>query len=141
MKTLLDFLLRYFDFLYLNPQYRITDSTSSGSATINASLTLTGPVISWDLSNDRGQITFAVAPTQFARSPDNWFRLSLIRQYLDDYDETNVVSPVETVAWTRDNIGRIEELFSDTAVARSCDELIALAKSLAIKYFGPSKDE
>ncbi|ORA85355.1 hypothetical protein K3U93_00130 [Mycobacterium malmoense] len=139
MKTLLEFFLQYFDFLYLDPRYRITDSKTSGSQTINASLTLTGPLISWDLFNDRGQMGFAIAPTQLAESPDNWFRLSLVRQYLDDYDETNFVSPPATVAWVRDNLGRIEELFSDAKAARSCEELLTLAKSLANKYFGPPK--
>jgi len=41
MRTLLQFFLEYFDFLYLDPRYRITDSTTAGE-TINASLTITG---------------------------------------------------------------------------------------------------
>lgn len=75
-----------------------------------------------------------------AKSPDNWSRVSLIRQYLDDYDKTNVVSREATVAWIRDNLARIEDLFTDAKAARSFEELIALAKSLAIKYFGPPKE-
>lgn len=62
MKTLLEFFLRHFDFPYLDPSYRITDSTTSGNPLINASLRLTGPVISWDLSNDRGQVRIIIAP-------------------------------------------------------------------------------
>jgi hypothetical protein len=139
MKTLLEFFMRYFDFLYLDPRYRITDSTTSGAASIDAGLTLTGPVISWSLHNNRGKIGFGVAPTQFAASPENWFRIPVVRQYLDDYDETNFPSPEATVAWIRDNLGRIEELFSDTSAAGSCKALIALEESLATKYFGPPK--
>jgi hypothetical protein len=139
VKALLEFFLRYCDFLYLNPRYRITDSRTSGAATTDAALTLTGPVVSWSLHNNRGQIGFGVAPTQFAASPENWFRISVIRQYLDHYDETNVVTPVEAAAWIRENLGRIEELFSDASAARTCDALIALEESLAVKYFGPPK--
>lgn len=139
MRTLLEFYLQYCNFLYLDPRYRITNSKTSENPAINAALTLTGPLISWDLANDRGQMAFAIAPTRLATSPDNWFRISLVRQYLDDYDETNVVSPVATVAWIRDNLTRIEQLFSDAQATRSCEELIALAKSLANKYFGPPK--
>ncbi|WP_083562195.1 hypothetical protein [Mycobacterium malmoense] len=139
MKTLLEFYLQYFNFLYLDPRYHITNSETSGNLTINASLTLTGPLISWNLFNDRGQMGFAIAPTQLAASPENWFRISVVRQYLDNYDETNFVPPEATVAWTRDNLGRIEELFSETTAASSCKALIALEESLANKYFGPPK--
>lgn len=137
MKTLLEFYLKYCDFLYLDPHYRITDSRTSGSATIDAGLTLTGPVVSWSLHNNRGQIGFGVAPTHSAASPENWFRISIVRQYLDDYDETNRVSPEESMAWIRENTGRIEGLFSDSAASDSCAALIALEESLANKYFGP----
>jgi hypothetical protein len=139
VKTLLEFFLRYFDFLYLDPRYHITNSRTSGAASIDAGLTLTGPVISWSLHNNRGKIGFGVAPTQFAASPENWFRIPIVRQYLDHYEETNFVSPEETVVWTRDNLGRIEELFSDASAASSCKALVALEESLANKYFGPPK--
>jgi len=141
MKTLLEFFLLHFAFLYLDPNYRITDSTTSGNPSINASLSLVGPVISWDLSNDRGQIRFVIAPTQLATAPDNWFRVSLIRQYLDGYDEMNSPSPEETVAWIRENLARLEHLFGNAQAHRSCQELLNLAKSLAVRYFGAPEDE
>ena len=139
MKTLLVFFLRYCDFLFLDPRYRITDSRTSGAPTIDAGLTLTGPVASWSLNNNRGRIEIAVAPTQSAASPENWFRITVVRQYLDGYDEMNAASPEETIAWTRDNLGRIEELFSNDSAANSCRALIALEEALATKYFGPTK--
>lgn len=138
MKTLLEFYLRYLDFIYLNPDYRITNSRTSGSDTINASLTLTGPTLSWQFTNDRGQILFDVAPTKLA-SADNWFRASIVRQYLDGYDETNVVSPAETASWIRDNVGRIEALFVDSSATQSCKELAALEETNALKYWGPPR--
>ncbi|MBZ4569309.1 hypothetical protein GBO17_12600 [Mycobacterium avium subsp. hominissuis] len=137
MRSLLEFFLRHLGFLYLDPRYHITGSTTSGDPMINASLTLTGPVISWEVTNDRGQVGFAIAPTPLAQSPDNWFRATLIRQYLDGYDETNVVSEDELVAWIRTNLGRMEQLFSAAEAAHSCEELLNLAKALAVKYFGP----
>jgi hypothetical protein len=138
MKTLLEFYLEYFDFLYLDPDYRITDSRTSGRPTIDAGFDLTGPVLNWSFNNDRGQLGFGVAPAALAKSPDNWFRISVIRQYLDGYDETKVVNLVDLVTWTRDNLGRIEELLSPDNAARSCEKLIDLEKSLADKYFGPT---
>ncbi|WP_218162063.1 hypothetical protein, partial [Mycobacterium malmoense] len=93
MTTLLEFFLKYCDFLYLNPSYRITNSRTSGAAIIDAGLTFTGPVLSWSLHNNRGKIGLGVAPTQLAASPENWFRISVVRQYLDNYDETNFVPP------------------------------------------------
>jgi hypothetical protein len=109
--TLLEFFLKYLDFLYLDPHFRITDSSTSGVANNGASLTLTSPLTTWQISNDRGQILIGIAPTKLAAQPRNWFRLSIIRQYLDDYDETNMVSPTEAVAWGRDNRDRIDDLF------------------------------
>lgn len=138
MKILLEFYLRYLDFIYLNPNYRITNSRTSGSDTINASLTVTGPILSWQIANDRGQILFDVAPTK-SISPDNWFRVPIVRQYLDGYDETNVVSLAESVAWIRDNAQRIEDLFVDSSAAQSCKALTALEEANALKYWGPPR--
>ncbi|CPV67467.1 hypothetical protein [Mycobacteroides abscessus] len=138
MKTLLEFYLRHLEFLYLDPRYRITNSATTGVATNNASLTLTGPVLSWSIANDRGQIQFGVAPTARADSGDSWFRISLVRQLLDGVDETVPVSVDAIVFWIRENKDRIEELFSDANVDRSCEELINLARALAEKYGGPA---
>jgi hypothetical protein len=135
--TLLEFFLKYLDFLYLDPHFRITDSSTSGVANNGASLTLTSPLTTWQISNDRGQILIGIAPTKLAAQPRNWFRLSIIRQYLDDYDETNMVSPTEAVAWGRDNRDRIDDLFSDILAAESCEALIALEDANAVKYGGP----
>jgi hypothetical protein len=70
--------------------------------------------------------------------PKTRFRISVIRQHLDDYDETNRADPIDMVTWTRNNLSRIEEMFSSANAAKSCDELIALEKALADKYYGPS---
>ncbi|GAA4537647.1 hypothetical protein GCM10023161_14850 [Mycobacterium paraffinicum] len=136
---MLQFYLQYFDFLYLDSRYRITDSATSGNPTINASLTIAGPSLTCHISNDRGQIGVTFAPTKSTEVPDNWFRASLIRQYLDNYDETNTVSSEAMAAWIRDNLERIEDLFSDAKADGSCKELLNLAKLLADKYFGPSQ--
>ncbi|BBY28667.1 hypothetical protein [Mycolicibacterium sediminis] len=56
MKTLLAFLYDELEFLYLNPRYTITDSSTDGNATVR----ITGPAVSFWLGNDRGQISYAV---------------------------------------------------------------------------------
>jgi hypothetical protein len=137
MTTLLEFFLQYLDFLYLDPRYRITNSSTSGIATNGASLTLTGPETTWQIANDRGQILFSVAPTKLAGLPRNWFRLGIIRQYLDGYDESRTVTLTETVNWARQNRSRIDELLSDTAASVSCEALTALEDANALKYWGP----
>jgi hypothetical protein len=106
--------------------------------TIDAGLNLTGPAVSWSIANNRGQFRIAVAPT--AQPSDHWFRVSLVRRYLDGYDETNAVSPSEEVRWIRENLGRVEELLTGTNAASSHKDLEALAKTLAIKYFGPIRE-
>lgn len=136
MKSLLEFFLKYFNFLYLNRHYHITDSRTAGSETIDASLTVTGPTISWQITNDRGQFQFYLAPTKLA-TPENWFRVSIIRQYLDGFDERNQISPVEAALWMRDNISQIKKLFSDSSAAHSCEDLTALENANADKYWGP----
>lgn len=54
MKTLLEFYLGYLDFIYLSPAYRITNSATSGSGTVNASLTVTGPILNWQITGSSG---------------------------------------------------------------------------------------
>jgi hypothetical protein len=137
MTTLLEFFTKYLDFLYLDPRYRITNSSTSGVATNDASLTLTGPETTWQIANDRGQILFSVAPTELANDPRNWFRLSIVRQYLDNYDETNTVPLPAAVAWIHDNTSRIDELFSDASAEESCRALTVLENANAEKYWGP----
>jgi hypothetical protein len=137
--TLLEFVLKHLDFLYLDPQYRITDSSTTGVATSGATLTLTSPATSWQILNDRGRISFSIAPTELATDAGNWFRLSIIRQYLDDYDEMNAVAPAEAVAWARQNRTRIDDLFSNVRASESCKALTALENANAVKYWGSPK--
>src|ERR1700679_399108 len=100
MKTLLEFFIEYFDFLYLDARYRITDSSTSGAATINAGLDDTGPVDSWSVDNDGGLRGFGVALTGLASSPDNWFGASIIRHDVDGFDVLFRASPAILVTWT-----------------------------------------
>jgi hypothetical protein len=134
---LLEIFLGYFDFLYLDPQYRITDSSTSGSPTIDAQLVLTGQPLSWSITNDRGHILVAAAPTANS-APENWFRLSVIRRHLDG---TSTPSPfnAEAADWLRANVVRIEGIFKDEATAiESCAALVSLENAVADEMFGPS---
>ena len=139
MKALLEFFLKYFDHLYQNPKYHITNSKTSGANAINASITVTGPEMSWLIANDRGQMQLSLSPTQL-QSPENWFWISLLRQYLDGRDEIQYLSAVEELRWVRDNEQRLTNLFSDHSTVESvCEELRALRRSNAEKYWGPAK--
>jgi hypothetical protein len=135
MEALLEFIVKNLDFLHLDPRYRITDSTT-GATTITGSLVLTSPTLSWNLSNDRGQMGFNLAPTASLK-PEYWFRLSIVRQYLDGFDETIPVSAEEAATWMRDNIIRVEGLFAGESTAQaSCADIIALEAANARKYWG-----
>lgn len=137
MTALSEFYLKYLDFLDLDPSCRITEFTNEGGTARGESLTVAGPVASWNISNDRGQILLSVAPTKLAALSRNWFRLAVVRQYLDGYDETQTVSLTNTVNWARQNRTRIEGLFSDDAASASCEALTAVEDANAVKYWGP----
>ena len=137
MTKLLQYLLRYLEVLYLDPRYRITDSSSTGSATENASLRLTGDVLSWRLTNDRGKIRLVVAPTNLENS-ENWFRITSVRQFLDHKEEQDTMLTDELASWLSVNINRVLDLFvNDSIAASSCAALIALEEAKANKLFGP----
>ncbi|ORB84772.1 hypothetical protein B1987_14350 [Mycobacterium kansasii] len=141
MKTLLEYFLKYFDVLYLDPRYHITDSSTSGVATNNASLTLMGPVLSWQLTNDRGQILLNTAPTE-AMASDNWFTVSLIKQYLNGDDEIEYLSAADEIAWMRDNRRRVEQLFSEVrTIDTICETLRTLRRSNANRYWTRWREE
>ncbi|GAA1699865.1 hypothetical protein MMUR_26400 [Mycolicibacterium murale] len=72
MRELLEFFLKYFDHLYQNPEYHITNSKTSGANAINASIMVAGPEVSWLIANDRGQMQLSISPTRL-QSPENWF--------------------------------------------------------------------
>jgi hypothetical protein len=135
MKTLLEYFLKYFDVLYLDSRYRITNSNTTGVASNNASLTITGPILSWDLANDKGQMLLGVAPTALA-TPDNWFTVSLVKQYLNGQDEIEYPSAADEIAWIRSNGERVEKLFSDVSeIETICETLRSLRRSNANKYW------
>ncbi|WP_082951774.1 hypothetical protein [Mycobacterium sp. 852002-51057_SCH5723018] len=135
MKTLLEYFLKHFEMLYLDPRYHITNSTTSGVETNNAALTITGPTLSWDLTNDRGQMLLGIAPTALA-TPDNWFRVSLIKQYLNRESEIEYSSTDTEIAWIRENSERVEELFSDVSKLENvCQTLRSLRRSNANSYW------
>jgi hypothetical protein len=139
MKYLLEVFLKYFDFLYLDPRYHITNSSTSGAPDIDAQILLTGDILSWSFTNDRGQVILAVAPTA-QLSPENWFRLSIIRRHLDKTSESGSTLTVEAIDWLRANASRVESLFLDARVSKmSCEALIALENAVADELFGPSK--
>lgn len=136
MKRLLEFFLQHFEWIYLNPDYRITDSKTSGSAELDASLVVTGAVLTWRLVNNRGQFQLAVAPTKLL-SRDNWFWLSVIRQYLDGDEDT--ILDEAGIEWLINNTNRVEQLFKDRATAAaSCERLNALKEAIAVRLFGPA---
>jgi hypothetical protein len=142
MKTLLEFIVQYVQFLYLNPAYRFTDSKNRGLAEIDASITLTGEQIGCDIVNERGRIYFAVVPVR-RKNAENWFWLSLIQQYLEGGDDTGLGTPIKQAEWLSNNLSRVEQLFADDSTTdRVCEELIALRRSNSYKTWGwPKPDE
>ncbi|MGC2798920.1 MAG: hypothetical protein WA290_20835 [Mycobacterium sp.] len=137
MTKLLEYFLGYLEVLYFDPTYRISDSSSTGSATENASLRLTSDILSWRLTNDRGQIRLVVAPTKLETS-ENWFRITSVRQYLDHVEEQGTMLTDELASWLSVNINRLLDLFADDSIAASsCAALIALEEAKANKIFGP----
>jgi hypothetical protein len=138
MTKLLEYFLRYLEVLYLDPTYRITDSSSTGSITENASLRLSSDILSWRLTNDRGQIRLVVAPTKLETS-ENWFRITSVRQYLDREEEHGTMLTDDLASWLSNNINRVLDLFTDDSIAASsCAALIALEEAKANKIFGPN---
>jgi hypothetical protein len=135
MRLLLQFILEYLDVLYLNPRYRFTNSANRGLADIDASITMTGNQLVWQINNDRGQINWAVAPVH-RTNPEHLFWLPLIRQYLEG-DESSNYSPVEQAAWLAQHLSEVEDLFgSDASSARVCEELVTLRRSNSSKKWG-----
>lgn len=141
MKTLLEFIVQYVGFLYLNPKYRITDSSTRGLADIDASISFSSEQLKWDVVNDRGIIYFAAVPV--FQDGSDWFALSLIRQYLEHSDETEVVQAVDQANWLSQNLHQVEELFADKPNSpRVCAALANLRLSNSSKRWGwPKPDE
>ncbi len=141
MRKLLEFVVYYLQVLYLNPSYRFSDSTNRGLADVDASVTLSSEVLRWVVTNDRGQFDLTVYPVRFA-GDDNWFWLSLIRQYLDGGTDAEQGSIVDQIVWLSENLGRIEQLFSDEVKApAACADLVALRQSNAYKNWGWPKPD
>ena len=133
MKPLLEFYIRYFDFLYHDPRYRFTDSRTDG---MSASLTVTGPTLTWLIAIEKGQPQLSISPT---RLTDNGYWISLIRQYIHGHEEIQYLPASEEIEWARENIGQIEQLFSDAPnLEATCDKLRDLLRSNAEKQWGPA---
>ncbi|WP_156738082.1 hypothetical protein [Mycobacterium scrofulaceum] len=140
MKALFEFFLKYFDFLYLNPQYRIADSHVAKDAP-SASLTLVGPALTFALIYDRGQIEILVAPSKLTQ-PENWFWPSLIKQYIDNDRLIHYLPAPDEAIWVRENLGAVERLLSGASTLKAtCDELCALRRADSEKYWSSWREE
>ncbi|GFG98585.1 hypothetical protein [Mycobacterium timonense] len=136
MKTLLEFIIQYVGILYLNPKYRITNSSNRGLPDIDASISFTGDQLRWDVVNDRGLINFIAVPALQTTS-DDWFALPLIRQYLEGGDDTGASDATDQANWLSANLQRVEELFADQSAATGvCEELVTLRRSNSSKKWG-----
>ena len=136
MTRLLEFIAQYLQVLYLNPAYRFTNSRSRGLADIDASITLSSERLTWVVSNDRGQFEISVAPTRVG-GEDDWFWLSVIRQYLGGGDDTEQGSTLDQVSWLATSLPAIEGLFADDRrAAEVCAELNDLQRANAYKNWG-----
>ncbi len=134
MQTLLEFYLQHLDFIYLNPDYRITNSYLGFCAHQRfADAYRADPTLA-DQQRSRSNPRRCGARTKSATSRHNWFWVPIVRQHLDYFDETNVVTLAESVAWIRGNERRIEDLFVDSSVVQSCKALTALKYANALKY-------
>lgn len=118
MKTLLEFIIQYVGILYLNPKYRITNSSNRGLPDIDASISFTGDQLRWDVVNDRGLINFIAVPALQTTS-DDWFALPLIRQYLEGGDDTGASDATDQANWLSANLQRVEELFADQSAPQA----------------------
>lgn len=140
MKTLLEFIVHNVGFLYLDPRYKIADSSTRGLQYIDASLSFSSEQLQWDIVNDRGIIYFVAIP--FIQNLSDYFALPLIRQYLEQTDDAAQGQPVEQANWLSQNLHRVEELFADKWTApRVCDELAALRLSNSSKSWGWPKSD
>lgn len=133
MKHLLEFYLKYCEFLYSDPHYRFTDSQTDG---VNASITVTGANVTWLIAVDRGKIQLSVASTLL---PGRGFWISLVRQYLNSSDNITYLSAFQETEWARENKEELEQLFGNSGeLEATCAKLVALLRSNAEKEWGPT---
>ena len=141
MTRLLDFIARYLSFLYLSDAYRFTDSSHRGLADIDASVTLSGDTLRWDVTNDRGQFDLLVVPLRPEGNTRGYW-LSLIRQYLEGGADTDQGTILSQLNWLQDNLNRVEALFADDAkTEKVCAELESLKRLNSYKNWGWPKPE
>jgi hypothetical protein len=82
----------------------------------------------------------SVAPTRL-QTPDNWFWLPLIKQYVEGSAKAQYVSAKDEISWARDNVQRVAELFSDPSSAEVvCADLRALRLRNAQEVWGPATE-
>ncbi|WP_139829593.1 hypothetical protein [Mycobacterium gastri] len=114
--------------LYLDPQYQITDSSASGVAMNNAYLMLTGPVMSWQLTDSRSRSDVAQYRATQAVISDHWYTVSLLKQYLNGNDKSEHRSAADEFKWLGVNRDRVEQLFSEAhTIDTICETLRTLA--------------
>jgi hypothetical protein len=133
VKKLLEIFLRHFEFIYAEPRYRFTDSRTHAP---NASLTVSGPDVTWWITLDRGQLELSVSPT---RLPGDSFWISLIRQYVRGDDDIRYLSAAEEIEWAQTNLEQIERLFSEASDVEAVTHALAdLRRKNGEKRWGPA---
>lgn len=98
-------------------------------------MTVAGPNLMWLITIQKSRPQLSVSPTHV---PENGFWISLIRQYVHGHEDIQYLSASDEIAWARENIDQIEQLFSNPSNLEStCDQLRTLLRSNGEKQWGP----
>lgn len=129
MQRVLEFVIRYLGFVYLDPSSKFVDSRTRGERFVNAWIAIETDKLKWVIHADRDQVRLNVG-TRIEAVSKSTYSTSLVRQLLEGGPERDDLLDDLSVEWVRDNVDSISALFADEGAARkSCRALEELQMS------------
>jgi len=133
MEEILRYLMKYCSFLYSPNQFRFVDSHSSESFG-NALLVLEHEDLRVQFVRDRGQIFLDFQPTS-KKSKRDWYSIDIVKQLVTGKIEPSAEMDSEKAEFLKNNLDKIEQLFSTANMESTIKKLRELERARAKRLF------
>lgn len=134
MTELLQILISWLSFLYVDGRYRFCDSSVSDSFGGDAALTLTSDLLRWRLVRDRGQVFLDCQPV--GEDDTLWYSTDLLVRLLTGEKVESAELDEPTAKWIEGNLANIEGRFTAASRQQTMQEMRELKRRRAKEMFG-----
>jgi hypothetical protein len=135
MNRILDFIVRFCSFLWIDARFRIIDSEATTSFGGNAFIVVASARLRLRFVADRDQLFLELQEVDAVR-PKEWYSIDLIRRLVTGNRESSAVLDESYAMFLKENMLEIESLFDGERMPDTRKRLQDLKRKRAKEMFG-----